>query len=353
MALRRDWYTLANVTVPPQATDMLTDRAVLWTWKQTMKGGPLPAAFDVGNTGARPASSYWTVAGSSDGTTAGHDGVDRWGDVFDAAKVPQGNGGAGGGPRAWIVLKSPDGMLPVGNLYLLIYYTTNIAGTTQSYNCELWISLQPFAGGSATTRPTIAGEHQINQGSTVFNDSAAGRYVTSHRWHFVTDANGYFFLAMTRSSLAAPVRSCFAVWPTVAPAEDAQPWFCWHSFNAAGAAQPIGTNFGGNKLIGRLLSNAAFSWQAVVVPHMVLTTGANNSVVDAATAPNPWTQRWDEWPAQLCQTTVGQYQLRGVAEDWSLVASAAPLFNTTPEVGPIERVNFGGLVVPMSYVPVP
>jgi hypothetical protein len=51
--------------------------------------------------------------------------------------------------------------------------------------------------------------------------------------------------------------------------------------------------------------------------------------------------------------SAGSVQVRGVLEDWGLLSANAPQFGTSPPGGPIERVNLGGIILPMGVVPVP
>jgi hypothetical protein len=87
----------------------------------------------------------WTVAGSSDGVTAGMDAVDR---ITDPSKI-----NFTGGVGWWIVLEAPSGW---GNGQLLLWTD---AGGFSATNTHTKISLSgSFTGGSTSAAPTATDE---------------------------------------------------------------------------------------------------------------------------------------------------------------------------------------------------
>jgi hypothetical protein len=94
----------------------------------------------------------WTVVGSSDGATAGMDGVDRWGAVYDGTKLIR---AAAGNAHSWMVLRSPGitaGGLTSVPFYMIIEWSASDVAPT-FYGCKALPT-----GGTITARPTSTDE---------------------------------------------------------------------------------------------------------------------------------------------------------------------------------------------------
>jgi hypothetical protein len=121
--------------------------------------------------GAVSAPTIITCAGSSDGTDAGMDGVNRWDSTGDLVWQTEANA------RSWMVLRGPRGDL-------LIELVTNSSSNT--HVGSLWWSPTGFGSanggtdGSTTTRPTATSEAQICSGNWGGPSSAAAS--VSHVW---------------------------------------------------------------------------------------------------------------------------------------------------------------------------
>lgn len=123
--IQKTWQYDVNNQVDKLGTETLTAANMILTIKNIMTGF---------------ASSPWTVAGSSNQTTAGMDGVDRWSTTADFRWGASGN-------ISWIVLEQSgiDG-------YFQLLLSMNTA-STYNINC----SFSPtgvFTGGSITAPPT-------------------------------------------------------------------------------------------------------------------------------------------------------------------------------------------------------
>jgi hypothetical protein len=147
-SLSKVWHITANNTLVPQGSAIAMARLYMLRLKQiltgsnslTWSGGPPPAPF--------------TVVGSSNGVTAGMDGVDRWNSTSDIV------GSSSGGARSWIVLRSTS---IAENFQVLLHCNDNsiVWGTpivAVSENAG-------FTGGSTTAPPT-ATDSQVLMNST-------------------------------------------------------------------------------------------------------------------------------------------------------------------------------------------
>lgn len=102
-----------------------------WYFKEVLKG-----------FGTAP----WTVTGSSDTTTAGMDGNDRWTDISKLVT-------ASTATASWIVLRQTG----VGTNFEICIHL-RLSGSTAYNNVAIGVSYAGFTGGSTTARPTATDE---------------------------------------------------------------------------------------------------------------------------------------------------------------------------------------------------
>jgi hypothetical protein len=118
----------SNVRISAQANIASTVKAVFLRLKQELKG------FTV---------EPWTVSGSSDGSSAALDGVDR---ITDSTKLILSTGA-----HSWIVFYQAT---------LGLYWCWDFS-TNTSYRVTMVSSLVGFTGGSTTARPTATDERVV------------------------------------------------------------------------------------------------------------------------------------------------------------------------------------------------
>lgn len=167
-AFELDWQTpYINGTPSDESTVAAQSKYLMWF---------LPA-FLRGHIGGS-VSGLWTEEGSSDGVTAGMDGVNRWGSAFDATKIVR---GASSSARSWRVLKSPVGL---GPFYVLFDYNTS-----NDYQINVTVSKSPFSGGTPTTTglPTAANSWTYSAQQivpqTIASQKIFARLSTTGQWH--------------------------------------------------------------------------------------------------------------------------------------------------------------------------
>lgn len=94
------------------------------------------------------ATNPWTVVGSSNGTVAGLDGVDRW--TTDLVH------GSTSLPHSWMVLKQAQ--MDGGNFQLLIDCNVGGAGYQNAWSVS---HSAGFTGGDVSTAPTATDQHEL------------------------------------------------------------------------------------------------------------------------------------------------------------------------------------------------
>jgi hypothetical protein len=139
MAYERTWQFMAVQPPYTPASNLNNSPHALWTLKRMLTG----------EADASITQGLWSVYGSSDGSTAGMDAVDRWGSPF---ALPTFKTASSGQPMAWMVLTRSIGGLTV---YLTLQ---GAVASGSGYETLMPINLTVTAptGGSATALPTMS-----------------------------------------------------------------------------------------------------------------------------------------------------------------------------------------------------
>lgn len=341
MSLTRTWYTVADFNIPAQPDDTSLRKYFVWGLKAMLCQNITSA--NNGPNGAPPVSAKWTVEGSSDSVTAGMDAVDRWGTTFDATKIV--NDGYSD-PRSWIVLKGP-GVTP---FYVLIAAQSQTTNTPDYTRIHISWSTAAFTGGTTTVLPSNTKPFGYATTGTssgaIFCDSAS--LSGSWRLNFVTSAAGHHaYIIVKNGGGIAACQSFLSLWPVKGHVSDQTPYIGILNFLAAGSAKANPVWLTNNWTRGYLDSGQ--SETAVVYP--VAATSSTQPATDRIQSINPVSSKWDEWPTGVVGLSTGFEVYRGQLEDVGFLSSAAPLGTTWPVGGPVERVNIGGMLIPMGYPP--
>lgn len=239
MATDLVWQFTPNYDYPLATSTANAGRSFLWLVAEMLTGGL--ARFDASNVAVVTPHALWTVVGSSDGVTAGMDGVNRWhnGGVFDASKFVHSTSA-----HSWIVLRSPA---TLGDLWLTLNCGQNTAGNFD----PILSSVAPT--GSTTSSPTQTVPLSIT------NDSVAAG-TTVRRFYGMVAANGEFVFL---SAIAASGVFCdaFFLKKTVNPMpEDPFPYLFFHDNTATGVMRANGQLIGGqSKLLTKSALNASIA----------------------------------------------------------------------------------------------
>lgn len=168
MALEKTWEVATNDLFISDASNVTRTARQVWWYYDFLTRGTL--------------TGKWSIVGSSNGTAAGMDAVDRWGRPFNQANIVYGTNGVA---HSWIVLQSPAALGPI---YLTLSYDRS--GFWEQ--CSWYFSYSAPTGGSTTQTPTIpaANESYVN----IYNDAMSGNY----RLHGAMAEDGSFVLTMGR-----------------------------------------------------------------------------------------------------------------------------------------------------------
>lgn len=320
MALNRTWYTRAEVAISDFTTALRTNQSILWALKallmQQIAGGT------VGTGGAPVAGAAWTCAGSSDGTTAGMDAVDRWTAAFDNTKlVPAFAGSA----HSWIVLQAPAAL---GAYQLCIDYNN-----TSGFNWTVVLTKTTlFTGGSTTARPTSATEYIVSNGSAFTENVAA-----DHKVGYATAANGAFVFLPNKVGAGLFNMCLYVVDLDSARSADAMKVWGGFSFGASVKGAPLGST----APVGRISDNSAGSNTLTNYNSMFATSAPLNGI---------------DTKADVYEIIVMSYNaplggIRGKLPDFRWTPSGCLPGRSVPSVAAIEQVSAGEMLVPWSVPP--
>jgi hypothetical protein len=209
MAYERTWQfcPVVGPRVPVSGADDIA--YCLWTLKSQLRG-------EIGGA----TQGLWTVEGSSDGTTAGMDGTDRWTSTYDLTKIPQGLGAAA---RGWMVLKSP---LQPNGVYIYLCLANSYTGSS-TYATIAFANL-PFAGSSTTANPT-SGAYIFSNVTTDLLWTPAD-LANPARYYFSLTSTGDFWFIKTRLGFAE--NALMAMNPVGCKGTDQSPLFCFAKYTA-------------------------------------------------------------------------------------------------------------------------
>lgn len=161
LSLTKTWQLSVNQTVTAQGSGVATERRLLRTIKNLMIGF---------------ANSPWSVRGSSNGTTAGMDQVDRWSSDGDIVK------NSAGSAHSWIVLRQTG----IGtNFEACIDMNSGSTGLAS-------VIVSPsagFTGGSTTARPTATDESVL-----ISSSQWSSAVDAQHQIHAMQSTDGACFL---------------------------------------------------------------------------------------------------------------------------------------------------------------
>jgi hypothetical protein len=187
-ALIETWWTRGEVPFPDSSTLQRTQQSWLWLMKEgllnTLTGGTV--------AGTRAGASVWVVQGSSNGTTAALDGVDRWGSTFTPANLVRAPTGTA---HSWIVLSCS-----ATGVWLCIDYNGSAEG-----NFSISCARSAFTGGSITTKPTATNETSVGTtvGTPITSFSSESVFGVTYRFGLSVNSLGEFHTTSYRVGAGA------------------------------------------------------------------------------------------------------------------------------------------------------
>lgn len=334
-ALTKTWHFNVNNAVAAQANLTATARLTLRSMKNAMLG--TGSWTDSAGSSATPTNN-WTVSGSSNTSTAGMDGTDRWAADSDLVWSNAATG-------SWIVLRQAQ----VSTKYEVLLYLGSVSNT----NATIGVYVSPNAGfgtanggtnGATNARPTATDEILVAT-SAAWGMSTSN---TAVRWHVLKSSDGKLTRAfMCRDGFAS------ALWSFEVPSNPVTGWSnpsigVIHGASTAplassvllpsafsGAARFVGT--------GATAMALAFTGEAIRT-----STAASELVVERVLAANDLSGEFPLYPIGLYSTTGTSQGRHGTVTDmwWGLTNLAES--TTYPNDGSRQMCQFGNLVVPWN-----
>lgn len=137
-SLLKTWCISPNNVIVPGATAVDTCKAALLRIKKALIGDPSLTWLS-----SAPSSAF-VVVGSSNGITAGMDGVDRWNSVSDVVAA------SGPNPHSWVVLRSTS----IATKFEVLIKCNDTSAVYGNPAAILISENAGFTGGSTTAGPT-------------------------------------------------------------------------------------------------------------------------------------------------------------------------------------------------------
>jgi hypothetical protein len=265
MAYERSWQFLPMQG--PRVAASIADHSSysLWMLKSFLKG-------EIGGA----TQGLWTCVGSSDGTTAALDGVDRWGTVFNIANVPYTD--AAGGAHAWIVLSRSYTVNAVSyTVYLLL--SAHGYGLLNNGMCATVMSIAAPSGGTPTVDPTFTQAIHTHSTQNINAHRYAGDFVNSRRWYGgLTTLGDFWFIETITGEIS---RAFYFAAPVGTKANDQAPFYVNIADNYIGGTTTLIFPFHGGSLFSRGLITA----QGGAMPGLFYNGSAGQPVL---VAPPDW-----------------------------------------------------------------
>lgn len=196
--LNKTYSTRANVPFPSNTSMDQVCKSAYWLLKAALMDQISTGTL----TGSRHPNSVWTCVGSSDGTTAALDGVDRWGSTYDPAKMVAASADTA---HSWIILRNATlGYDVIIDLNSATIYNLRLAATKTS---------SPYIINATPTRspnmPTVNRAFRWGDGNTADARANATQFVYwssdalasgyTHYAHFTLTDDGQFYMLMNRT----------------------------------------------------------------------------------------------------------------------------------------------------------
>jgi hypothetical protein len=277
--------------------------------------------------GTPPVLGAWVLIGSSDATTAGMDGLDRWTSVYTAGKI---NRNTAGSAHSWVVLRGP--VMATKTYYILIDWSTSV---DYAVTVSLGHTTAPL-GGTINNAPTVQNPAPLttsNFGAYVNNTPN----VASFRVHGSLAADGSFVI-LTSLDYTSKFLSGFMC-HLLSSYKATDPYPVYMSLTGEIVAQTPGTGYGGqlaavvvgwdhsNNGIARTPDNLGAGAYGVITP-------ALSNIPNVADA---FDGTYVDWPVYVGNKVAGNITARGRIQD--IYYSPYALGANTPSQGAVDNAT--------------
>lgn len=314
MSLEKTWQISTNDLLISDASNITRAQRQVWWYYDFLTRSNL--------------TGKWTILGSSNGTTAGMDGVDRWGRPFNASNLVYGSNGSA---HSWIVLQSP---VALGPIYVTIAYDK-----TGFYESVSWyFSYAAPTGGSTTQNPTVPSpsESYVN----INNDA----YGANYRFHGAMADDGSFIVAMGRD-----LSNAFNGFISVSKLSELR------AGDGNGTVIKLITQTGGALSYANLLDD----WRGrapdgTQVTLSVIRPAYGSAGTDLLLGMNQDTTelKYLDWPAYLFVNTASKRSIKGRLPDIRLSIGGLASGTCQPSSGTPEKMVSGAFWLPANASPI-
>lgn len=300
-------------------------------------------AFLTGQIGGATQGLY-SIYGSCDGVTAGLDGVDRAGLVFDGTKIVR---AAAGVAHSWMVLKSPLLATPAGNMNF--YAILDFSGASDSAPLNLVFCKTAPTGGTTTARPVSVDEwaHAV---SLTLNDNTNGT-MRFHGW-MPTDGSMFVVAAGKQGSGHLPLTIMGALLADTA-ATDQYPFATFANYNAAAGADGFAGSSASTQFLGtgpwrmRLADGSAVAANTSAVGLSIAGTSVGGWTF-SATGGDYITATATDRPIEIGNSDANKAQIRGRLQDIVYHVGSFPTGTVEPLVGTPASIVIGTVCLPTN-----
>lgn len=327
------WWTRGEVVAPDSTSLLRATQSWLWMLKEgllnTLAGGTV--------AGTRTGASVYTVVGSSNGTTAALDGVDRWGSTFTPANIVRAPAGTA---HSWIVLQ---------NTGLGVWILIDHIGSSDG-QCLISYARTAFTGGSITTAPTSTTQLVFGASTlSAFAHLAETLFGVTYRFGISVNSSGEFHVVYNRAT-----SGYFTSYLTLGTFRSQRPGDVWPNYgtfhqNASGRGAGLSASVFSTSIcsIRNVNNTGRSSFGGITSTYTFGSTGFEGSAVG------------DSAVSQLMSLPLFAVTLdgaanagyRGTVQDLYIANSAGAVGGFYPPTGPQQYILVNQLLVPF-LVPV-
>lgn len=340
------WWYQTNVPLNDTSTAVNINNSWAFTIKEMLKG---TITLSGSSSSLRPAGSKWTVEGSSNGTTALLDGIDRLtGTVANSFDTTKWVHAASGAAHSWIVLKSPATLGPIWMCIDSNSATTNNWGLTVSR--EAYVLSAPLHTAS---RPITNRQFQLGTTADGTNTNTSIQQLSDQttggvwRAHMSVDASGAFHFMTNRNATGF-----FNYWLTIFNSVDTVPsdnrFNTFGSFdnNSVGRGSPLWSNLQTPARCNARLTDGS-DVQDVGGFCTWFFGGTGFAAVATADVSGSVTGSFRVFPPYIQSLSSQKNSWRGRMPDCWIIGTAAP-GDQYPNSGSQSHIVIGDIMVPFS-----
>lgn len=332
------WYTRGNALFPDTTTATQVANSWLFMLKANLLGQNLSGTTGTG--GAAPTASFWTMQGSSNGTTFSYNGTDNLGTQFTGTNYVH---AASGTSHSWWTAKSPTQLGPV-------WMTVDMNSATVTSAGFIFSRTAPFNTGSLIGRPVSLFEWAMALSTqplatTTVAFTADQTINSNHRAHFVSNVSGAFFFQTSRDTTGFFYSMQFCTNAVDAESTELHPtWTGFHQTTTTPGAGAYATLAGTTGITSRTHNSGSASGGSAGVWNFGGTAFAGAVTSDQQTG------QFRTFPVFLYTVLAANQTNRGRLQDVFVIGNAT-VGGSVPTAASPQFHVVGTIILPMSVVP--